>query len=180
MLENDSLDNTMEQMFLLSGAMFAMSANYFIGTSLLRHPEEYGKKVSGQTKEAAAFPQQTDVQSMKNYVLQPFKSDSTTYQSLSRKASKSITKEFMESSDEADEDEEALQPSSSQRKRIATAKEQHNTPTVSLPKTGQDKTTSPRKIQSTSSPKKSKKRVSIAQLAEELEEEVQTPQEKTQ
>ena len=53
-LDND-LDKKMDQMFLLLGAMFAMSANDLKVTSLLHHPDEYGKMVGGQSNGEAAF-----------------------------------------------------------------------------------------------------------------------------
>ena len=177
MLDNDELDKKMEQMFLLSGAMFAMSANYLIGTSLLRHPNEYRKMVSGQTNVAAAFRQQPNVQAMKNYVLHAFKDDGATSKSLSRKASTSLTKEFLESSDDEANDEQPLQPSTSQKKRISSTKQQQKEQSrkASPPKASQQETTSPTKV----SPKQSKRKASIHQLADKLEEEVKAPEVKT-
>ena len=177
MLENDKLDEKMEQIFLLSGAMFAMSSNYLIGTSLLRHPEEYGKRVSGQSNVAAAFRQQPNVQSMKSFVLDPFKPD--TAEGLSRKASRALTKAFLESSDEA-QDDEALQPSTSHKKRVSSGKQKQqykSTRKASTPAPSQQKTTSPSQKQSKPL-KLSKRRASIAQLAQELEEEVKRPKRK--
>ncbi len=67
MLDDDDLDSKMDQIFHLSGAMFAMSANYLIATSLLRHPKEFSKLVAGENnRAAAAFKQLGTVRAMKN------------------------------------------------------------------------------------------------------------------
>ena len=102
MLDNDDLNATMEQMFQLSGTMFAMSVNYFISTALVRHPKEFGKIVSGTTKPAATFREKPSVKTMKDYVLQSFneKSASST-PNLSRKASKKVTKAFIDTSSDS-------------------------------------------------------------------------------
>ena len=175
MLDNDELDKKIEQMLLLSGAMFA---NYLIGTSLLHPPNEYGKMVSGQTNVAAGFRQQANVQAMKNYILHPFKDDSATSKSLSRKAAKSLTKEFLENSGDEGNDEQPLQSSTSQKKRISSMKQQQQQEKrhkASPPKASEKKTSSQTEVQSRS-PKQSKRKASIQQLANELEEEEKAPE----
>ena len=77
MLDNDELDQKMEKMFLVSGAMFALLTNYLVSTTLLCHPKEFSKKVTGENnRTATSFRQLRDVQGMKNYVLHPFKTTS--------------------------------------------------------------------------------------------------------
>jgi hypothetical protein len=126
MLDDDELDTKMEQIFHLSGAMFAMSTNYLIATSLVRHPKEFCKLVSGENHAAASFRQLGSVQGMKNYVLHPFKNDGTASQNLSRKAEKSITNAFAESPSEDSggnpDKEEVIEPPSNSRKKRRTGK----------------------------------------------------------
>ena len=92
MLDNDTLDQSVEQMFEVSGTMFAISANYLITSALLDHPKEFGKTVSGQTKPACLFREKTTIKSMKDYVFGPFQTASSSSQHLSRKASTTVTK----------------------------------------------------------------------------------------
>jgi hypothetical protein len=95
MLDDDELDAKMERIFYLSGAMFAMSTNYLIATSLVRHHKEFGKLVSGRNRAAASFRRLGSVQGMKNYILHRFKDDGTASQNLSRKAEKSVTQTLL-------------------------------------------------------------------------------------
>lgn len=96
MLDNDKLDKEMEKIFKLSGAMFAIATNYLVLTSIVRHPKQFSQLLMAENNsEAASFRQLGDVQSMKRYVLHPFTAHSS--ETLSRKASKAVTKAFGES-----------------------------------------------------------------------------------
>ena len=111
MLDNDELDQKMEQMFLISGAMFAISTNYLVSSSLLRHPKEFSKMVMGDNnRSAASFRKLGNVKRMKNYVLYPFKEDIA--ENLPRKASRSVTRAFGHS-----HPNRSLSPSRSQNRK---------------------------------------------------------------
>ena len=178
MLDNDDLDAKMEQIFHLSGAMFAMSTNYLIASSLVRHPKEFAKLVSGQNHAAASFRQLGSVQGMKNYVLHPFKDDGTTSQNLSGKAEKSVTNAFAERPSESDNEELSTSSKSSQASH-----------TAKRPQRQKDKaTTSTKRVticteddEDTSSDDEeivNKKRTPIRQLVDELENEIENPRKK--
>ena len=124
MLDNDGLDKEMEKIFLLSGAMFAISTNYLVSTSIVRHPEEFSKLVISENNcPAASFRERGSVQAMKNYVLDAFKQSSS--QKLSRKAAKSVTKAFGDSPSES-ESESDSEPSTSTKKKPRTRKQQRH------------------------------------------------------
>ena len=184
MLDDDELDTKMEQIFHLSVAMFAMSTNYLIATSLVRHPKEFCKLVSGENHAAASFRQLGRVQGMKNYVLHRFKNDATASQNLSRKAEKSVTNAFAESQEESggnSDKEEDIEPPSNSRKKRRTAKrrgkEKATTSTQRVAICPQEDTSSDNE-QILKSSKKKKKRTAIRQLVDELENEIQTPRKK--
>jgi hypothetical protein len=173
----------MEQIFYLSGAMFAMSTNYLIATSLVRHPKEFGKLVSGENRAAASFRQLGSVQGMKNYVLHRFKDDGTASQNLSRKAEKSVTNAFAESPSESDfhSDREDRSPPSNSRKTGRTAKRRGNEKGTTsrqrvtiFPQEDEDTSSDDEEIIKTTN----KKRNPIYQLEDELENEVQNPRKK--
>ena len=44
LVADTTMDETMEKIFQISGALFAMSSNYVIATSLLRHPKQYNRQ----------------------------------------------------------------------------------------------------------------------------------------
>jgi hypothetical protein len=69
LLENDQLDVIVEKMFHVSGAMFAISANYLISSSVLRHPKEFSKIIEAKTKQAQMFKNTGTAKHMKNYIL---------------------------------------------------------------------------------------------------------------
>ena len=180
MLDDDELDAKMEQIFYLSGAMFAMSTNYLIATSLVRHHKEFGKLVSGRNRAAASFRQLGSVQGMKNYILHRFKDDGTASQNLSGKSEKSVTNSFAESPSESDfhSDKEDRSPSSNSRKTGRTAKRRgkekattsRQRVTICPP---EDEDTSPDDEEIIKS--SNKKRTPIHQLVDELENELQNP-----
>ena len=121
MLDNDDLDKEMGKIFLLSGAMFAISTNYLVSTSIVRHPKEFSKLlISKNNHPAASFRQLGSVQSMKNYVLHAFKE--TSSQKLSRKAAKCVTKAFGDSSSESESQSDS-EPSTSTKKQRSRGKE---------------------------------------------------------
>lgn len=198
MLDNDELDQKMEKMFLVSGAMFALSTNYLVSTALLRHPKEFSKKVTGENnRTAASFRKLGDVQGMKNYVLHPFKDDITT-ENPSRKASRSVTKAFGDSPSQSQSESQSESQSDDKHESCTTKKTRrrhgkektrtrHKRTTSKQPVTISssesedervDQEEVPSKTLSKSSKKKDKKsnkRKSLEKLVEELESEVQNP-----
>ena len=83
-------------LFKVSGAMFAIATNYLVSTSIVCHPKKFSQLLMAENNsEAASFRKLGDVQSMKKYVLHPFTAHSS--ETLSRKASKAVTKAFGES-----------------------------------------------------------------------------------
>jgi hypothetical protein len=102
LLENDDLDATMEKMFHGSGAMFAISANYLISSSVLHHLKEFAKIIDPKCKQAQIFKNSGSPKDMKNYILSTFAEDHSGISSLSRKASKTVTKAFLDSDNDSD------------------------------------------------------------------------------
>ena len=91
MLHNDELDQKMEKMFLVSGAMFAPSTNYLVSIVLLCHLKEFSKMVTGENnRTVASFRKLRDVQRTKNHVhillktTSPLKTSPEKLQDLSR------------------------------------------------------------------------------------------------
>ena len=189
MLDNDELDEQMEKMFLVSGAMFAISNNYLISIALLHHLKEFSKKMTGENNRTAAwFRKLGDVQGMKNYVLHPFKDDIST-ENLSRKASRSVTKAFSYSPSQSqsyDKDEPCTSKKTRRRHGKEKTRTQHRATTSRQPVTisssesedervDQEQVPSKTLSKSRKKDKKSNKRKSIEKLVEELESEVQNP-----
>lgn len=103
MLEDEDLDTLMEQMFQVSAAMFAISGNYMISSTLLRHPTEYSSKIDAKTKEGKVFQTSGKAKDMKNYILSYFQQMDTSGNSLSRKAPQSVRNVFIDSDDDVGE-----------------------------------------------------------------------------
>ena len=106
-----------------------ISTNHLVSSSLLRHPKVFSKMVMGENnRSAASFRKLGDLQRMKNYVLHPFKEDITT-ENLSKKASKSVTKAFVDSPSEFESelDYKNHEPCTSKKTRRRHAKEKKRT-----------------------------------------------------
>ena len=103
----------MEKMFHGSGAMFAISANYLISSSVLHHPKEFAKIIDPKSKQAQIFKNSGSPKDMKNYILSTFAEDHSGISSLSRKASKTVTKAFLDSDNDSDSESTTSASSSS-------------------------------------------------------------------
>lgn len=55
LISTTELDSVMQQAFHLSGAIFAISANYIIASTLLRNPIEFARIIASKDKEATTF-----------------------------------------------------------------------------------------------------------------------------
>ena len=194
MLDNDELDQKMEKMFLVSGAMFALSTDYLVSTTFLCHPKEFSKTVTGEnTRTAASFIKLRDVQGMENYVLHPFKDDITT-ENLSRKASRSVTNAFGDSpsrsqsewqseSQSDDKDEPCTTKKTRRRHGKGKTRTRHrhtkSTQLVTISSSeSEDERVDQEEVPSktlSKKDKKSNKRKSLEKLVEGLESKVQNP-----
>ena len=65
LVPDTTMDETMEKIFQISGALFAMSSKYVIVTSLLRHPNQFAGIIDGKRPSAAAFKQSPCASAMK-------------------------------------------------------------------------------------------------------------------
>ena len=65
---NDQLDDFMKKAFEASSAMFLMSINYLVGTTLLWNPQEMAARTS-ETLAAKSFKENPTREQMKNYLL---------------------------------------------------------------------------------------------------------------
>jgi hypothetical protein len=72
LVTDTEIDKKMKGMFLLSRAMFAMTANYIISTSLLRHPKQFAGIIDGRRPSPASFKQAPTAAAMKNYILSSY------------------------------------------------------------------------------------------------------------
>ena len=108
--------------FKVSGAMFAMAINYLVSTSTVCHPKQFCQLLIGKnSSEVACFCWLGDVQSVNKYVLHPFRRQSS--ETLSRKASKVVTKAFGESLSNSESDSEGEQISTSTKTHCSRGKE---------------------------------------------------------
>ena len=53
LMNDDDMDMLMDQLFQVSGAMFALSTNYLIASSLTRHPKQFAAIVDPKSKEGS-------------------------------------------------------------------------------------------------------------------------------
>ena len=94
----------MDQIFLLSSSLFAVSANYLISTALVCHPKQFAALVETKRKSAAIFKEKSSATAMKGYFLSTYEDeDDMRSSSLSKAASESVTKAFQDLSSDDDE-----------------------------------------------------------------------------
>lgn len=98
---NKEMDDTMDQVFKMSNALFAISANYIVTRSLLRHPEEYAKLIENSDPKSARFKKEGSVETMKAYLFQDFEGKNVT---VTRDASKSVVEALKSSSSDSSSD----------------------------------------------------------------------------
>jgi hypothetical protein len=118
LVTDTAIDEKMEKMFQVSGAMFAMSANYIISTSLLRHPKQFAGIIDGKRPSAASFKSSPTPAAMKDYILSSYDQTQGASESLTRAASATVAKAFEDSSSSSD-DEETAPPPRTPKKRPA-------------------------------------------------------------
>ena len=67
--ENDELDNMVDSMFHVGGALFVTAIQYIVARTLIRNPEEYAQRVESEDGSDATFQRQRDIVSMKDYIV---------------------------------------------------------------------------------------------------------------
>ena len=111
LVNNSEIDEMMDKLFQVGGALFGVACNHIVSSILLRHPEEFGEIVKGlNTKSSALFKEKPTGKNMKAYLLEKYAKPGKKRKLASRKASKKVEKLFIHSSNssdsESDEDNE--------------------------------------------------------------------------
>jgi hypothetical protein len=161
-------------MFNVSGAMFAISANFFIISSVLRHPKEFAKIMDPKSKQAQIFKNTGSPKDMKNYILSTFAEDHSGIYSLSQKASKTVTKAFLDSDNDSDS-ESTTSASSSSSSSSSSDIVQPNLPKKQQPpskKKDSPPSISNENVQQPPKSKRRKRKQTVAEIAEDMEQDV--------
>ena len=67
--ENEGLDEQMDTLFSLGGAMFTMASQYIAARSFIRNPNIYANVVQATDGSDAAFQKAGDIKSMRDFIL---------------------------------------------------------------------------------------------------------------
>jgi hypothetical protein len=100
----------MEDLFKVSAALFAISGNYIMATTVLRHPKQFAQGIDGtKGKESAEFKRTGSSSAMKYYFIHCYKEGdgASTSGILSRKAPESVAKAFLDSDCSSSSDDES-------------------------------------------------------------------------
>ena len=110
LVTDSNLDSAMEDLFKVSAALFAISGNYIMATTVLRHPKQFAQAIDGtKGKESAEFKITGRSSAMKDYLLHCYKEGdcASTSGILSRKAPESVAKAFLDSDCSSSSDDES-------------------------------------------------------------------------
>lgn len=127
-LEDEDFDKFMNEMFRISNAMFAISSNYVIARSLIRHPTVYSSLIEVNNSTSRAFKENGTAQDMVNFLLNDFKPALQEFGS--KKESKLIQKVLTTSTEESasSSDESIKDIENSKKKTISVKKEASERP----------------------------------------------------
>jgi hypothetical protein len=131
LVTDNNVDSAMEDLFKVSAALFAISANYIMATSVLRHPKQFAQAIDGtKGKESAEFKRTGSASAMKDYLLHSYEEGdgASTSGILTRKAPKSVAKAFLDSdcssSSSSSDDESDSDESPTSRRKLKSKKNQ--------------------------------------------------------
>ncbi|CAB3998909.1 Hypothetical predicted protein [Paramuricea clavata] len=159
-------------MFHVSGAMFAISANYLISSIILRHPKEFAKIMDPKSTQAQIFKNTGSPKDIKNYILSTFAEDHSGISSLSRKASKTVTKALLDSDNDNDSESTTSASSSSSsssdivepklpKKQQPPSKKKDSSPSISN-----------ENVQQPPKSKRPKTKQTVVEIAEDMEQDI--------
>ena len=151
LVTDTEIDSAMDQIFLLSSSLFAISANYLISTALVRHPKQFSALVETKRKSAAIFKEKSSATAMKTYILSTYEDeDDMASSTMSKAASESVTKAFEDSSSDDNDQSTPIITKRKERKRKQATVEpdvEEEAPTTS----GQKKEKSNKKLKKSKS-----------------------------
>ena len=155
--------------------MFAISANYLISSSVLHHPKEFAKIMDPKSKQAQIFKNSGSPKDMKKYILSTFAEDHSGISSLSRKASKTVTKAFLDSDNDSDSESTTSASSSSSSSSSSSDIVQPKLPKKQPPpskKKDSPPSISKENVQQPPKSKRQKRKQTVAEIAEDMEQDI--------